>query len=110
MEEYTKLVTEISGKLWKEFKPRISQDMTKDEFWSDAHKAFSSIPEQYKDTVAEGYAIDMAVFYFLQLQRIYFKSIGRGKLVDYTDMLADIAKAMKNTPNFDFNGFFDSRQ
>lgn len=110
MEEYTKLVTEISGKLWKEFKPRISQDMTKDEFWTDAHDTIVKIVDEYKGTVAEGYAIDMAVFYFLQLQRIYFKSIDRGKLVDYTDMLADIAKAMKNTPNFDFNGFFDSRQ
>ena len=109
MDEYTKLVTEISGKLWKEFKPRISQDMTKDEFWTDAHDTIVKIVDGYKGTVAEGYAIDMAVFYFLQLQRIYFKASGRGKLTDYTDMLAEIAKAMKNTPNFDFNEFFGNK-
>ena len=110
MEEYTKLVTEISGKLWKEFKPRISQNMTKDEFWADAHKAFSSIPEQYKDTVAEGYAIDMAVFYMLELQRIYFKDEKRGRISDWKDLMKDISDTMHKTPNFDFTAFFDSRR
>lgn len=110
MEEYIKLATEISGKLWKEFKMLIPQDMTKDEFWDEAHKAFTSIPEQYKGTVAEGFAIDMAVSFYLQIERFYFNDTKGGRVSDYTNMLGEIAKAMKNNPNFDFNGFFDSRQ
>lgn len=106
MDEYTKLTTEISGRLWKEFKPRITADMTKDEFWTDAHNAIVGIADEYKDTIAEGYAIDMAVFYFLELQRIYFKDSKRGRLTDWNNLMGELSKEMRKD-GFDFTGFMD---
>ena len=87
MEEYTKLVTQISNELWKEFKPRISADMSTDDFWTDMHDTFCGIAEKYKGTVAEGYAVDMATVYMLQLQRIYRKDNKHGKWGELMDAL-----------------------
>lgn len=106
MEEYTKLVTEISGKMWKVFKPRITGDMTKDDYWTDAHREIVAVADEYEGTVAEGYAIDMAIFYFLQLQRICFKDDKRGRISDWKDLMLKLSKEMRKE-GFDFTGFMD---
>ena len=109
MEEYAELVTKISGELWKEFKPRITADTSKDEFWDKAIESISCIADSCKGTIAEGYAIDMAVFYLLELQRIHRKDFEGGRYSDYRNVIHELTKAMK-VPNFDFKTFFEARQ
>ena len=92
MEEYIKLVTEISGKLWKEFKPRITADMTQDDFFREVRELYSSVADEYKGTDAEGYAIDMAVFYAMQLQRIAKKDYKGGRWGNLWDALEELKK------------------
>ena len=92
MEEYIKLVTEISGKLWKEFKPRITADMTQADFWEEVRKVYSGIVDEYKGTDAEGYAIDMAIFYILQFQRITKKDFKEGRWGKFWDALEELKK------------------
>lgn len=91
MEEYTELITKISGEMWKEFKKRIAVDMHNEEFWDEIIKIMQNIAEQYKGTIAEVYACEMAVFYLRQLQSIYRKEFKVSKRSDYVKILGEMA-------------------
>lgn len=83
---------EVSGKLWIAFKNRINADKSTDEFWTDAIKVISGIADEYKGTKAEGYAVDMAVFYLCELQQIYRGNFTSGKYSDFKNALYQICK------------------
>lgn len=94
MEEYTKLIKEISTELWKTFLPMIEIEKT-DDFYTGARKIYSDIADKYKGTVAEGYAVDMAVFYMMQVQRIDKKDNKHGKWGELWDALEYLRTGVK---------------
>ena len=96
MEEYTELAKKASGELWMVFKPRITADMSTDEFWQDLIRTVSDLVEKYNGTAVEGYVGDMAVFYLLQIQRIYRKD---NKGVKYSEFKNAVSKMMKEIRN-----------
>lgn len=89
MKEYIELVTKASGELWKEFKPRITANTSKDDFWDKAIAVFYGIADNYKGTEAESYVWDMSLFYLFQLQKIHIEKF---KEVSYTDYRNSIRK------------------
>lgn len=74
VKEYQDLIKKASGEFWTYFKKNITADMTGEEYWHKVYKEMSDMVEKYRETDAEGYAVDMCVFYIKQLQRI---SLGR---------------------------------
>lgn len=94
MDEYTELVTKISGELWKEFKPRITTDTSKDDFWDETISVIYGVADAYKGTVAENYARDMALFYLLEIQKIHLKQFKAIKYTDYRNAIIEFAKSL----------------
>lgn len=64
------LIIEIRERLEEIFLSRLDADKTQEEFWTETLQAFESVEEEYQGTAAENYALELSVFYIVELKRL----------------------------------------